>query len=114
VGASSQFRYGPSRSFVAVVGIALAVQVWHALPSAPRASDTADLERTVYGTLQAQIAISDVRCARTGPAAANCIATLPDLGRTRVRARLDPRSGEPTAVVIDTAPPLRLVVPGRD
>jgi hypothetical protein len=105
------YRYGPSRWFMYVVGAALAAQVWLALPEAPRASDTAELERTVYNALQTRTPVSDVRCTRTAQEAANCVATLPDSARERVRARIDPRSGEVRSVVLDSAPPVRLDAP---
>jgi hypothetical protein len=106
--ATDPYPYGPSRRFVWVVGAVVAAQVWLALPDAPRASDTAELERTVYAALQTHTAVSDVRCARTGREAANCVATLPDSTRERVRARIDANSGEIRSVVVDSVPPLRL------
>src|SRR5689334_7005258 len=104
----TRYRYGPSRSFVYVVGAALAVQIWLALPGAPHASDTAQLERSIYDTLQPRIAISDIRCTRTASDAANCVATLPDASRERVRARLDARTGALRSLVVDSVPPVRL------
>jgi hypothetical protein len=104
------YRYGPSRWFVYVVGAALVLQVWLALPEAPRASDTAEIERTVYGAMQARTPVSDVRCTRAAQEAANCVATLADSTRERVRARIDPRSGAVRSVVVDSEPPLRVQV----
>jgi hypothetical protein len=87
------YRYGPSRAFVWVVGIAVAAQVWWALPESSFSSDTARIERVIYLELQQQRAVSDVRCTRVSRERANCVATLPDLGRTPVTARIDARSG---------------------
>jgi hypothetical protein len=85
----TRYRYGPSRAFVYVVGVALAAQVVWALPASPVSSDTADLERVIFAELQTERPVSDVRCTRVTRTAATCIATLPDLGRLRVSARSD-------------------------
>lgn len=96
-----RYRYGPSRAFVYVVGAVLAVQLWHALPESAGSLDTAPIERAVYTELQRQRPVADVRCTRVDPEVANCIATLPDTGRTSVTARLDAASGEVTATLLD-------------
>jgi len=90
---------------VYVVGVAVAVQLWHALPSSPTSSDTAGIERAVYAELQTVGPVGDVRCTRVGREAANCIVALPNLGRARVSARIDAESGAVTAIVLDSAPP---------
>jgi hypothetical protein len=97
------YPYGPSRAFVWVVGAAILAQVWWALPDSSYSSDTARLERVIYGELQQRRAVSDVRCTRVSRRAADCVATLPDLGRTRVTANIDPTSGAITWRLV--APP---------
>ena len=84
-----------------VVGVVVAVQIWHGLPESAESLDTAPIERAVYTELQARRPVADVRCTRVGPEVANCIATLPETGRTPVTARLDAESGEVTATVLD-------------
>jgi hypothetical protein len=100
----ARYPYGPSRTFVYVVGIAIAAQVWFALPDSPAASDTADLERALYSEMQAERTVVDVRCARVSTAAANCVATLPGAIRLRVRARIDPSTHAITWKLVDPAP----------
>lgn len=95
------YRYGPSRTFMYVVGAVVAVQIWHGLPTSAQSRDTASIEQAVYARLQAQRPVADVRCTRVGAEVANCIASLPDLGRTAVSVRLDAKSGAVTAVVLD-------------
>jgi hypothetical protein len=90
---------------VYVVGAVVAVQLWHALPRSATSSNTAVIERAVYGELQAAGPVGDVRCTRVSREAANCIVALPSLGRTRVSARIDAESGAVTAVILDSAPP---------
>jgi hypothetical protein len=97
--------YGPSRAFTCVVAVAVAAQVWWALPDSAVSRDTAELERVVYGELQTQSAVGDVRCTRVSREAANCVATLADLGRVRVRAEIDARSGAITSEVVDATRP---------
>ena len=101
----AKYPYGPSRSFVYVVGVAVAAQVWLALPRSPASSNTAELERVVYGELQAQRPVGDVRCTRVSREAANCVAALPNMVRARVSARIDARSGAITSVVVHSVPP---------
>ena len=92
-GPSSGYRYGPSRGFVWIAGVAVAAQVWWALPNSSASRGTADLERVIYGEIQRERAVSDVRCTRAGDGVINCVATLPDVGRVRVSAREDAASG---------------------
>jgi hypothetical protein len=96
-----QYRYGPSRSFMYVVGAVVAVQLWHGLPESSESHDTASIERAVYTHLQAQRPVGDVRCTRVEAVVAACVVTLPDTGRAPVTARLDAASGEVAAVVLD-------------
>ena len=84
-----------------VVGIVVAVQLWHGLPKSAEPRDTAVLERTVYTELAAERPVAEVRCTRVGRELARCIATLPELGRTAVTARLDATSGEVRSVALD-------------
>jgi hypothetical protein len=99
---------------VVVVAIAVAAQILWALPQSSTPRDTAELERVIFGELQAERAVSDVRCTRVGTSGANCVATLSDMGRVRVAAGIDARTGAVTWVLADavgTDPPL--VVRGR-
>lgn len=98
---SRRYRYGPSRAFVWVVGVAVAAQILWALPQASTSADTAELERVIFGEMQSERAVSDVRCTRVGPRAANCVATLPDAGRVRVVAGIDARNGAVTWAFAD-------------
>lgn len=84
-----------------VVGIVVVVQIWHALPESPEPRGTAALERSVYAELTTVRPVADVRCTRVERGLARCIATLPELGRTAVTARLDAASGAVRSVAID-------------
>jgi hypothetical protein len=100
---SRRYRYGPSRAFVWVVAVALAAQIVWAVPQSSTPRDTAELERVIFGEMQTERAVSDVRCTRVGPEAANCVATLPDAGRVRVSAGIDARTGAVTWALTDAA-----------
>jgi hypothetical protein len=84
-----------------VVGVAVAAQILWAFPQSSTSRDTAELERVIFGDMQTQRAVSDVRCTRVGPRAANCVATLPDVGRVRVVAGIDARTGAVTWALAD-------------
>jgi hypothetical protein len=84
-----------------VVSLAVAAQILWALPPSSTSRDTAELERVIFGEMQAVRPVSDVRCTWVRPRAANCIATLPDLGRVRVAASVDARAGAVTWALDD-------------
>jgi hypothetical protein len=58
----------------------------------------------IFGEMQINRPVSDVRCTRVGANAANCVATLPDVGRVRVVAGIDARSGAVTWALADAVP----------
>jgi hypothetical protein len=100
------YRYGPSRTFMVVVGLVVAVQLWHALPDAPPSRvATADIEREIYADAQrGTTRMSDVRCTRVSPEAASCVALLADAVRVRVSARVDDRTGRVVWALRDPDP----------